>query len=77
MARRKYAKVWWMVQDISERAKENEIKVTKEFARELLESNEKRLQETMIAAGWEVIEDALAGLPPSAEFRKTARRAGL
>lgn len=59
MARRTYAKVYWMVKDVSDEAEENEIKLTKEEARRLLTSIEKRLTETMVVAGWAVIQDAL------------------
>jgi hypothetical protein len=62
MARRRYAKVWWMVGDVSERAKESGVELTREGARQLLESSEQRLEEAMIVAGWTVIEDALSGL---------------
>jgi len=65
MPRRTYAKVWWMVRDISERAKENKIKLRKDAARKLLQASETRLEETMIAAGWTVIEDALSKLSGS------------
>lgn len=71
MARRRYAKIWWMVEDITDLAKEYEVEVTKDVARQLLESNEKRLEETTIAAGWTVIQEALAKLPHSTQFRRT------
>jgi hypothetical protein len=60
MARQKHARVWWTVEDITERAREYEVELTTQAARHLLELNEKRLEETMIAAGWTVIEDALS-----------------
>jgi hypothetical protein len=60
MTRQVYAKVWWSVDDVSEEARENDINLTKDEAHQLLESIEKRLEETMIGAGWTVIQDALS-----------------
>jgi len=62
MARRAYAEVWWTVQDILDAAKENEVELTKNEARQLLTSVEKGLEGSMIAAGWTVIENALSEL---------------
>lgn len=60
MRRQIYAKVWWTVEDISEEARENEINLTTDEARQLLESLERRLEEAMIPAGWTVIQNALS-----------------
>ncbi len=62
MARRTYAKVWWMAQDISDEGMENEIELTKNEAHQFLASIEKRLTEAMIAAGWTVIQDGFSEL---------------
>jgi hypothetical protein len=67
MTRRRYASVWWMVQDVADGAKENKIELTKDEALQFLTGIEKRLEESMIAAGWTVIENALP------EWRKIMR----
>jgi hypothetical protein len=59
MRPRKYAEVSWIVQDISDKAKEDEIELTKNEARSLLASIEARLEDVMISAGWSVIQNAL------------------
>ena len=56
-----------MVQDILDEAKENEVELTKNEARQFLVSVEKRLEDTMIAAGWTVIQDAFSELQRTRE----------
>jgi len=60
MTRRKYATAWWTVKDVSDGAKEAEVKLTRGEARLLLASIEKTLEEMMVGAGWTVIQNALA-----------------
>ena len=67
MARRKYARVSWMVEDLADLAKEHDVELTDDDARQLLQSKEKRLEESMIAAGWTVLDLALSDLRRSRE----------
>jgi hypothetical protein len=71
MARRKYALVWWTVDDLSDEVAQNEIEMTDKEAHEFLSSIEKRLEEAMIATGWTVIQDALSELERSRESQAT------
>jgi hypothetical protein len=63
-----------MVQDILDRADELEVEMSKDAARRLLESIEKRLAEAMTEAGWMVIEDAIVTLPTSGTTDKRRAR---
>lgn len=48
-----------MVEDVTEEAEELNVKLNRSEARKILASLEKRLEETMISAGWNIIQDAL------------------
>lgn len=60
MRERKYATVFWTVEDILERADENEVRMTRDEAARLLGFIEERIVEKMTISGWLAVEDALA-----------------
>jgi hypothetical protein len=55
----KYASVWWTIEDMEQKARESDCRLTRRDARRLLSSIERWLAEAMVAVGWDVIEDAL------------------
>ncbi len=59
MEDRNYAKIEWAIDDVVENAKELEIQITKDTARKVLATKERRIMDAMVVAGWQVIEDAL------------------
>ena len=60
--KRSFATVTWVVADVLEQAREAERAITKQEASNLLAGEEKRLIEAMVAAGRDVIDDALLDL---------------
>ncbi|PYV24166.1 MAG: hypothetical protein DMG27_13640 [Acidobacteria bacterium] len=59
MAKRKFAIVWWSLDDVLEKAEELGVRITREEARRILQSNEERIAEAMTRAGWIPLEDAI------------------
>ncbi len=59
MAKRKYAVVAWLPEDVIENAKETGTGMTEAEAARLLDAEEMRIIDAMVAAGWSAIENAL------------------
>lgn len=59
MAKRKYAVVCWLPEDVVENAREMGTETTDAEAAQLLEAEEMRIIDAMVAAGWSAIESAL------------------
>jgi hypothetical protein len=70
MPKRKYAVVAWLPEDVVENAEEMGTGMTEAEAARLLEAEEMRIIDAMVAAGWSAIENAL-GKRAAAEFLPT------
>ena len=59
MAQRKYAEILWIVSDVMKNAKEMDLDIDRKSAELILKSKENRIMDAMVAAGWDVIENAI------------------
>lgn len=64
MAKAKFAVVRWIPADVVENARELGRDVTPAEAARLLATEEMRILDAMVAAGWQVIEKALVSRVP-------------
>lgn len=65
MARRKFAAVWWVVDDVMEYAEQYDHRISRKEALEMLESRESDIIDAMVSAGWQVIDGAIINIAPA------------